>query len=36
MVYFNDNESDVGTVRYLLKQDLEDAVWDCDVEILKE
>lgn len=34
--YFDDNESDEGTVRYLLEQDLEDAGWDCDVEILKE
>lgn len=35
-VHFDDNESDEGTVRYLLEQDLEDAGWDCDVEILKE
>lgn len=34
--HFDDNESDEGTVRYLLEQDLEDAGWDCDVEILKE
>lgn len=34
--YFDDNESDEGTVRYLLEQDLEDAGWDSDVEILKE
>ena len=35
-VHFDDNESEEGTVRYLLEQDLEDAGWDCDVEILKE
>lgn len=35
-VYFDDNESDEDTVRYLLEQDLEDAGWDCDVEILME
>lgn len=35
-VHFDDNESDEDTVRYLLEQDLEDAGWDCDVEILKE
>lgn len=29
--YFDDDESDAGTVRYLLEQDLEDAGWDCDV-----
>lgn len=34
--YFDDDESDEGTVRYLLEQDLEDAGWDCDVEILNE
>lgn len=34
--HFDDNESDEDTVRYLLEQDLEDAGWDCDVEILKE
>ena len=34
--HFYNNESDEGTVRYLLEQDLEDAGWDCDVEILKE
>ncbi len=34
--HFDDNESDEGTVKYLLEQDLEDAGWDCDVEILKE
>lgn len=33
---FDDNESDEGTVKYLLEQDLEDAGWDCDVEILNE
>lgn len=34
--HFDDNEYDEGTVRYLLEQDLEDAGWDCEVEILKE
>jgi len=33
--HFDDNESDEETVRYLLEQDLEDAGWDCDVEVLK-
>lgn len=33
--YFDDNESDEGTVRYLLEQDLEDAGWDCDVVIIE-
>lgn len=31
---FDDNESDEQTVRYLLEQDLEDAGWDCDVEVV--
>lgn len=31
--YFDDNESDEGTVKYLLEQDLEDAGWDCEVEV---
>lgn len=34
--YFDDNESDEQTVKYLLKQDLEDAGWDCDVEIIMQ
>lgn len=32
---FDDNESDGQTVRYLIEQDLEDAGWDCDVEIIE-
>lgn len=32
--FFDDNESDEQTVRYLLEQDLEDAGWDCDVEVV--
>ena len=35
-VHFDDNESDEGTVRYLLEKNFEDAGWDCDVEIFKE
>lgn len=34
--HFDDNESDESIVRYLLEQDLEDAGWDYNVEILKE
>ncbi len=33
---FDDKESDEQTVKYLLEQDLEDAGWDCDVEILMQ
>lgn len=35
-VHFDDPESDAGTARYQLEQDLEDLGWDVDVELLDE
>lgn len=32
---FADEEITQDSVRYLVEQDLEDAGWDCDVEILE-
>ena len=34
-VSYDDNESDEETARYCLEQDLEDAGWDCEVEIME-
>lgn len=33
-VHYDDDESDEDTARFCLEQDLEDAGWDCDVEII--